>query len=117
MNEQIKLMNSWGEEKVVAEAKRKAQLLYGWAEKKPYLKAYIENPEFRSQAVVTIDVDDKYKTEDLSKVLRAQNAAYDIDSYRKLNRNQFRIALFHNVSYDNLEKLTKIISLAIESEK
>lgn len=117
MNEQIKLMNSWGEEKVIAEAKRKAELMYGWAQSKPYLKAYIEQAEFRSQAVVTIDVDDKYKTEDLSKVLRAQNVAYDIDSYRKLNRNQFRIALFHNVTYENLEKLTKVISLAIESEK
>ncbi len=116
MNEQIKLMNQQGQDKVIQEAKRKAHLLYSWAEKKPYLKAYIENPEFRSEAVATIDVDDKYKTEDLSKVLRAQNAAYDIDSYRKLNRNQFRIALFHNVTYENLEKLTKIISLAIETQ-
>lgn len=117
MNEQIKLMNALGEDKVVAEAKRKANLMYGWAESKPYLKPYIENKEFRSQSVVTIDVDDKYKTEDLSKVLRSQNVAFDIDSYRKLNRNQFRIALFHNVSYENLEKLTKVISLAIESQK
>jgi phosphoserine aminotransferase len=116
MNEQIKLMNQMGEEKVVREAKKKAELMYGWAESKPYLKAYVEEAEFRSEAVVTIDVDDKYKTEDLSKVLRAQNAAYDIDSYRKLGRNQFRIALFHNVTYENLEKLTNIISLAIESE-
>jgi phosphoserine aminotransferase len=117
MNEQIKLMNALGEDKVIEEAKRKANLMYGWAESKPYLKPYIQNPEFRSQAVVTIDVDDKYNTEDLSKVLRSQNVAYDIDSYRKLGRNQFRISLFHNVSYENLEKLTKIISLAIESEK
>ncbi len=115
MNEQIKLMNQLGEDKVVAEAKRKANLMYGWAESKSYLKPYVESPEFRSESVVTIDVDDKFKTEDLSKVLRAQNVAYDIDSYRKLGRNQFRIALFHNVTYENLEKLTKVISLAIES--
>jgi phosphoserine aminotransferase len=116
LNEQVKLMNSWGEDKVVAEAKRKADMIYGWAETKPYLKPYIENKEFRSQSVATIDVDDKYKTEDLSKILRSQNIAYDIDSYRKLGRNQFRIALFHNVSFENLEKLTKVISLAIESQ-
>ena len=117
MNEQVKLMNSWGEEKVIKEAKRKAKLMYDWAESKPYLKAYVENPEFRSEAVVTIDVDAKYRVEDLARALRAQNAAIDIEAYRKLNRNQFRIALFHNVSYENLQKLTQIISLAIESVK
>lgn len=116
MNEQIKLMNQIGEDKVIEEAKRKAALMYGWAEEKSYLRAYVEEKQFRSQAVVTIDIDDKYRSEDLSKVLRAQNVAYDIDSYRKLGRNQFRIALFHNVTYENLEKLTKIISLAIEQE-
>jgi phosphoserine aminotransferase len=117
LNEQLKLMNQLGEEKVIQEARRKAGLIYGWAESKDYLKPYIENKEFRSIAVATIDVDDKFKTEDLSKVLRAQKVAYDIDSYRKLGRNQFRISLFHNVSYENLERLTKAISHAIESQK
>lgn len=117
LNEQIKLMNKLGEDKVIELAKKKAKLMYGWAEAKPYLKAYIENPEFRSDAVVTIDIDEKYNVDDLSKMLRAQHAAYDVDGYRKLGRNQLRIALFHNVSYENLEKLTKIISLAIESQR
>ncbi|WPU66402.1 aminotransferase class V-fold PLP-dependent enzyme [Peredibacter starrii] len=117
LNEQIKLMNKLGEAKVTELAKKKAELMYGWAEKKPYLSPFVKNPEFRSQAVVCIDVDEKYKVDDLIKVLRAQGVAVDIDGYRKLGRNQFRIALFHNVSYENLEKLTKIISLAIESEK
>jgi phosphoserine aminotransferase len=116
MNEQIKLMNHLGEDKVIELAKKKASLMYGWADQKPYLSAYIGNPEFRSQAVITVDVDSKYNVDDLSKVLRAQNAAIDIDGYRKLGRNQLRIALFHNVRYENLEKLTKIISLAIESQ-
>jgi phosphoserine aminotransferase len=39
----------------------------------------------------------------------------DIDAYRKLGRNQLRIAMFHNIRLEDLEKLTKIISLAIES--
>ena len=117
MNEQVKLMNKLGEDKVIAEAKRKAELMYGWAESKPYLSPYVQDKEFRSEAVITIDVDTKFIVDDLSKVLREQNAAIDIDGYRKLNRNQFRIALFHNVTYENLEKLTKIISLAIETSK
>lgn len=117
LNEQIKLMNKLGEDKVIEMAKKKADFMYGWAESKPYLSPYIEQKEFRSQAVITVDVDAKYNVDDLAKVLRAQNIAYDIDGYRKLGRNQFRIALFHNVTFENLEKLTKIISLAIESEK
>jgi phosphoserine aminotransferase len=117
LNEQIKLMNKLGEDKVIEMAKKKADLMYGWAESKSYLSPYIQQKEFRSQAVVTIDVDAKYNVDDLAKVLRAQNIALDIDGYRKLGRNQFRIALFHNLTFENLEKLTKIISLAIESEK
>ncbi len=117
MNEQVKLMNTLGEDKVIEQAKEKAKFMYDWAESKPYLSPYVENKEFRSEAVVTIDVDAKYKVDDLSKVLRDQGAAIDIDGYRKLNRNQFRIALFHNVTLENLQKLTQMISLAIESEK
>lgn len=116
LNEQVKLMNKLGEEKVIAEAKRKAKLMYGWATDKSYLSPFIQEEKFRSDAVITIDVDSKYKVDDLSKVLRDQGVVIDIDSYRKLNRNQFRIALFHNVTYENLEKLTRIISLAIESQ-
>jgi len=115
MNEQVKLMNKLGEEKVIAEARRKADLMYGWAESKPYLNPFVREKSMRSQAVVTIDVDDRYKMDDLAAVLRSENIVYDIEAYRKLNRNQLRIALFHNVSYDDLVKLTKIISLAIES--
>ncbi len=115
LNEQIKMMNVLGEEKVISLAKEKARLMYGWAETKSYLSPYIKEKKFRSEAVVTIDVDQKYKVEDLANVLRAQDVAIDIEGYRKLGRNQFRIALFHNVSFEDLEKLTKIISLAIES--
>jgi phosphoserine aminotransferase len=117
LNEQVKLMNALGEDQVIKLAKKKAELMYGWAEAKPYLSPFITQKEFRSDAVITVDVDEKYNVDDLLKVLRAQNVVYDIDGYRKLGRNQFRIALFHNVSFENLEKLTKIISLAIESVK
>ncbi len=115
MNEQVKLMNKLGEEAVVNEAKRKADLMYGWAESKTYLNPFVREKSMRSHAVITIDVDDRYKMDDLAAVLRAKNIVYDIEAYRKLNRNQLRIALFHNIAYDDLVKLTKIISLAIES--
>lgn len=116
LNEQVKLMNKLGEDKVIQEAQKKAELMYGWAEKKSYLSPFIKEAKFRSQAVATIDIDEKFKADDLAAVLRAQGVVYDIDAYRKLGRNQFRIGMFHNVSYENLEKLTRIISLAIEGQ-
>ncbi len=115
INETLKEMNALGYDKVCELAQKKAQLVYGWAESKDYLSCYIQEKEFRSQAVATIDVDEKIPVDDLIKKLRADNIVYDIDAYRKLGRNQFRISLFHNVKYEDLEKLTKLISFAIES--
>lgn len=115
LNEQVKRMNELGYDKVIEMANKKAELLYSWAESKDYLAPYVEEKKYRSTSVATINVDEKYPTADLLKVLREQNAVLDIDSYRKLGKNQFRISLFHNVTYENLEKLTKIISLAMES--
>ncbi len=115
LNEQVKLMNKLGEAEVVKLAQKKAALIYNWAEEKSYLSPFIEEKKFRSQAVATIDMDPKFNADQLANVLRAQGIVYDIDAYRKLGRNQFRISLFHNVSLENLEKLTRIISLAVES--
>ncbi|MGZ3788629.1 MAG: aminotransferase class V-fold PLP-dependent enzyme [Bacteriovorax sp.] len=116
MNEQIKLMNSIGYEKVQELAKKKADLLYGWAESKPYLSPYIEEKEFRSIAVATIDVDPKVNVDDIIKFLEKKKIVYGIDGYRKLGRNQFRISMFHNITYNNLEKLTGLLSKMIESK-
>lgn len=115
LNEQVKLMNALGQQEVIRQANEKAEFIYSWAENKSYLSAYVQQKEFRSMAVATIDVDDAYPVADLLKTLREQKAVYDIDAYRKLGRNQLRISLFHNVSLENLKKLTEIISLAIES--
>ena len=115
LNEQVKAMNELGYDKVIELANKKAKLVYDWAQSKDYLEPYISDENFRSTSVATINVDEKYPVKDLLATLREQKAVYDIDSYRKLGKNQFRISLFHNVSYENLEKLTRIISQAIES--
>lgn len=117
LNEQVKLMNALGYEKVKQMAKEKADYIYGWAEEKPYLSCYIQDKKYRSVSVATIDVDDKYPVDDLIKVFEEERTVYGIDGYRKLGRNQFRISLFHNVTLENIKKLTQMISLAIESEK
>lgn len=115
LNEQVKLMNKLGHTKVEEMAAKKANLLYSWAEEKSYLSPYIKDPKFRSLSVATIDVDDKLPVDGLIDRLEKLKLVYGIEAYRKLGRNQFRISLFHNISYEDLDKLTKIISLALES--
>lgn len=116
LNEQIKIMNSLGYAEVQNLAQKKADLLYGWAESKSYLSCFIEEKEFRSHAVATIDVDSKVNVDDVIKFLEKKKAVYGIDGYRKLGRNQFRISMFHNITYSDLEKLTKLLSMMIESK-
>jgi phosphoserine aminotransferase len=115
VNEQLKVLNSLGEEKVVELARRKAKFIYNWAESKEYLSPYVSEERFRSISVATINIDEKYSATDLANKLRELNVAYDIEGYRKLEQNQLRISLFHNVDYEDLVKLTEIISYAIES--
>ena len=114
LNEQVKLMNELGSDKVYQYAEAKAEHVYGWAESKDYLSCFIQEDAHRSRAVATIDVDDKIDTASLLKVLREKKVVYDIDAYRKLGRNQFRISLFHNVKLEDLQKLTNLISYFIE---
>lgn len=114
INEQLKLMNQMGAQQVEELAQKKAKLIYGWAESKAYLNPYVKDKEHRSNAVATIDLDDKIDVNLLLKFLRDKKWVYDIDGYRKLERNQVRISLFHNITYENLEKLTKLISYMVE---
>lgn len=115
MNEQVKRMNQLGYKKVQELAKQKCDHMSKWAESKNYLSSYIKEARYRSWSVATIDVDEKLKVDDLLAILEKQKLVYGIDAYRKLGRNQLRIALFHNISMSDLEKLTQLLSLSFES--
>lgn len=115
LNEQVKLMNKLGYKEVVSMADKKAKMIYDWAEAKPYLSCYITDAKFRSNAVATINLDEKFPADDLINLLEKKKLVYGIDAYRKLGKNQFRISLFHNITISDLEKLLRIISLAVES--
>lgn len=116
LNEQLKEMNKLGESEVVKQSKDKLELIAKWVESKDYLSFYVKDEEFRSNCVATVNVDPKFSVVDLGAKLRDLDIAYDIESYRKLGENQLRISLFHNVKIQDLEKLTLLISYAIEAE-
>jgi hypothetical protein len=71
-----------------------------------YATPYVSDPALRSQVIGTIDLDDSIDAA-VAKVLRA-NGVVDTEPYRKLGRNQLRIAMFPAVDPEDVEKLTQL---------
>jgi phosphoserine aminotransferase len=92
---------------------RSAEILYGWAESRDYATPFVADPEIRSHVVATIDLDDEIPAATVSGVLR-HNLVVDTESYRKLGRNQLRIAMFPAVDPDDVEALTRCIDYVVE---
>ena len=87
--------------------------LYAWAEKSEYTTPYVTDPAQRSQVVGTIDLADSIDAVAVSKALRA-NGIVDTDSYRKLGRNQLRIAMFPAIEPADVEALTACVDYVVE---
>jgi len=82
--------------------------LYTWAEKSDYATPFVADPGQRSAVVGTIDFADRVDATVVAKVLRA-NGIVDTEPYRKLGRNQLRIAMFPAVEPADVEALTACI--------
>jgi phosphoserine aminotransferase len=85
-----------------------AATLYGWAEASQFAMPYVKDPEKRSNVVATIDFDAAIDAKVVAKTLRA-NGIVDTEPYRKLGRNQLRVALFPSVDPADVAKLTASI--------
>jgi phosphoserine aminotransferase len=92
---------------------RSAEILYSWAESRDYATPFVADPAIRSHVVATIDLDDELPAATVSAVLR-QNLVVDTESYRKLRRNQLRIAMFPAIDPDDVEALTHCIDYVVE---
>ena len=92
---------------------RSAEILYGWAESRDYATPFVADPAIRSHVVATIDLVDGIAAATVSTVLR-QNLVVDTESYRKLGRNQLRIAMFPAIDPDDIEALTHCIDYVVE---
>lgn len=87
---------------------RSAETVYAWAEAGERTTPYVADPAERSHVVATIDLDDSVDANVVAAVLRA-NGIHDTESYRKLGRNQLRIALFPAIDPEDVAQLTKSI--------
>ncbi len=89
-------------------SERSAGILYGWAESSSYTSPFVAKPDERSHVVGTIDFDPSVDAATVAAVLRA-NGVVDTEPYRKLGRNQLRIAMFPAVEPDDVAALTACI--------
>jgi phosphoserine aminotransferase len=109
MAEQLDWMNSQGGlSGMVARTTESSEALYGWAEKTAYTTPYVTDPAHRSLVIGTIDFEDGIDAAAIAKVLRA-NGIVDTEPYRKLGRNQLRIAMYPAVDPSDVEALTACI--------
>jgi phosphoserine aminotransferase len=90
-----------------------AGMVYGWAESHPHAKPFVTDAGSRSHVTATIDFDDDVDAAVVATALRA-NGVVDVEPYRKLGRNQLRIALFPAIEPDDVDLLTRAIDYMIE---
>ena len=93
---------------------RSAEAIYGWADASEFATPFVTEPAHRSHVVATIDLDDRVEATTVSSILRA-NGIVDTESYRKLGRNQLRIALFPAIEPDDVVALTKCIDHVVSA--
>ena len=82
--------------------------LYTWAEQTDYTTPYVADPAARSHVVGTVDLDDAIDAATVASTLRA-NGIVDVEPYRKLGRNQLRVAMFPAVDPEDVTQLTRAI--------
>ena len=114
MAEQLDWMNtSGGLAGMVERTTASSSILYAWAEKSPYAFPYVADPAHRSLVIGTIDFEESIDAARLAAVLRA-NGIVDTEPYRKLGRNQLRIAMYPAVDPADVEALTACIDWVVE---
>ncbi|GAB3602558.1 phosphoserine transaminase [Microbacterium aureliae] len=97
-----------------ARTRESSGALYAWAEASSVATPFVADPADRSPVVVTIDFDDSVDAAAVAKSLRA-NGIVDTEPYRKLGRNQLRIATFVSIEPDDVRQLIRSIDYTLEN--
>ncbi len=113
MAEQVDWFNgNGGMAFTTARTAQSSGILYDWAERTEYTTPYVTDPALRSAVVGTIDFADGVDAAAVAKVLRA-NGIVDVEPYRKLGRNQLRVAMFPAVEPADVAALTASIDWVV----
>jgi len=113
MAEQVDWFNAnGGLDWCVARTAESSGVIYDWAEASDVATPFVTDPALRSKVVATIDIDDSIDATSITKALRL-NGILDTEPYRKLGRNQLRVAVFPAVDPDDVRALTRSIDFVI----
>jgi len=102
-----------GLDAMVARTRASSEYLYRWAERHPRATPFVGDPAKRSAVVGTIDFDEQVDAGALAATLRA-NGIVDVEPYRKLERNQLRVAMFPAIDPGDVEALCACIDWVLE---
>jgi phosphoserine aminotransferase len=102
-----------GLEAMVARTTESSSHLYGWAQAHERVTPFVSDPAKRSLVVGTIDFADEVDAAALAATLRA-NGIVDVEPYRKLGRNQLRVAMFPATDPSDVRALTACIDYVME---
>jgi phosphoserine aminotransferase len=108
------ILENGGLEFSVGRCDRSAEILYGWAESTAYTAPFVAKPDERSHVVGTVDFAVAVDASIVAKVLRA-NGIVDTEPYRKLGRNQLRVAMFPAVDPSDVAALTACIDHVVSA--
>ena len=106
------MLDHGGLEWAASRCDRSAEIVYGWAEASPHATPFVAKPSERSHTTATIDFVDTVDANAIADALR-ENGVVDVESYRKLGRNQLRVALFPAIEPDDVAALTRCIDYVI----
>ena len=107
------MLDRGGLQAMVARTTESSSHLYAWADAHASASPFVADPAKRSLVVGTIDFDEEVDAAALAATLRA-NGIVDVEPYRKLGRNQLRIAMFPATDPADVRALTACIDWVLE---
>ena len=107
------MLGHGGLDAMVARTTESSSFLYDWAARHEHASPFVSDAAKRSLVVGTIDFSDEVDAADVAATLRA-NGIVDVEPYRKLGRNQLRVAMFPATDPSDVRALTACIDWVLE---
>jgi phosphoserine aminotransferase len=107
------ILDNGGLEWAGARTRESSDALYAWAEASAVATPFVADPADRSPVVVTVDFDERVDAAAVAASLRA-NGIVDTEPYRKLGRNQLRVATFVSIEPDDVRQLIRCLDYTLD---
>lgn len=113
-DEQVRwMLDNGGLSAMETRARAGANLIHEWAETRPFASLFVTDPALRSPVTTTVDFAPQIDVYALARTLR-EVGIVDIEGYRKLGRNQLRIASFPSVETSDIGSLLACLDWMVD---